>query len=301
MYEITVGGVMLSRSSSSQTRLSPLPHWCVDVLCKGSNGFRSTTTTSIYCPKHAPAADALSIRLEEQQDANHPEGNLLVTCQLKPRDQSYPPIHTFIIKVDQDIVSSSDIPSFIIAPRPDKCTHVTCLGQNGVGSTSLEKTYCPTDADSLIEIQVSEFLDDDNDVMFEVSCHVPREYQPHGGFHSYAITVNNVTWSTHGSTPITIKPVPNSCTTITCEVMNAYGLIAASKTLCPTDNSCPEMQTVEGVLHHESTTAALLTITFILSVAVCVAAAIRRKQLSSPMGCPQPMALCRLNSKSRNL
>ncbi|XP_072172099.1 uncharacterized protein [Diadema setosum] len=281
MYEITVNGVELWRSSSPQTRLSPLPRWCVDVTCKGSNGLRNTTTASIYCPKDAPAADALSMRLQEQQDANHPGGNLLVTCQLKPRDQPYPPIHTFVIKVDQEVVSSSDVSSFIIAPRPDRCKHVTCLGQNGVGSTTVEKTYCPTGDDSVIEIKVSEMLGGD-DVMFAVSCHVPRENQPQAGFHSYVITVNNVTWSTHGSTPITIKPVLNGCTTITCEAMNAYGLIAGSKTLCPTDKFCPEMQTVEGVLHQESTTAALLTIAFILSVAVCVAAVIRRKQLSTP-------------------
>ncbi|XP_072172098.1 uncharacterized protein [Diadema setosum] len=282
MYEITVGGVVLSRSSSPQTRLSPSPRWCVDVSCKGSNGLRNTTTTSIHCPKHAPAADALSIRLHEQQDTNHPGGNLLVSCQLKPRNQPYPPIHTFTIKVDQEIVSSTEVPSFTIAPRPDKCTHVTCLGQNGVGSTSVEKTYCPTGGDDVIDIKVAEHWGDGTDVMFEVSCHVPREYQPQPGVHSFAITVNNVTWSTHGSTPISVKQSPDSCTTITCEGVNEYGSTTTGKTFCPTDKFCPEMETVEGLLHQESTTAALLTIAFILSVAVCVAAVIRRKQLSSP-------------------
>ncbi|XP_072171724.1 uncharacterized protein [Diadema setosum] len=282
MYEITVGGVELSRSPSPQTRLSPPPRWCVDVSCKGSNGLNNTTTASIYCPKHAPAVHALSMRLQEQQDTNHPGGNLLVTCQLKPRDQPYPPIHTFVIKVDQEIVSSSAVPYFIIAPSPDRCAHLTCLGQNGVGSTSVEKTYCPTDGDDVIDIKVAEQWGDGNDVMFAVSCDVPREYQPHPGVHSFAITVNNVTWSIHGSTPISVKQSPDSCTTITCVGANEYGSTTTWKTFCPTDKFCPEMETVEGVLHQESTTAVLLTIAFILSVAVCVAAVIRRKQLSTP-------------------
>ncbi|XP_071500207.1 scavenger receptor cysteine-rich domain-containing protein DMBT1-like [Diadema antillarum] len=142
-YTIAVDNVNISSSSSASTLFAPRPKKCIDVTCSGTNGHDATWARVEHCPKDRPAPGIISI---DYQTLEWEDRTILnITCHVNPADQPFPPIHTFTITADDDLISS-DAPSATFEPSPTTCIDVSCMALNDYGETFKRDTYCPPDS-----------------------------------------------------------------------------------------------------------------------------------------------------------
>ncbi|XP_071501703.1 uncharacterized protein [Diadema antillarum] len=228
-YEIKVGSVTVSNSSSSSFMVSPSPPGCTDVTCIGMNELGSTSTVNEFCPTDPPGEDIITLQIEEQIVAS--EVNLVITCHIEPRDQPTPPINSYEISVDGETISSSSVPSAIVESRPNKCINIMCEGRNRRGSTRSTDLYCFRD--DIIDVQFNERVGENNGKIYTVVCHIDEEYQPTPGIHTFLITADNVTLSSSRSPSTAFTPRANGGTEVSCTGWNDFGSTTATKTFCP--------------------------------------------------------------------
>ncbi|XP_072172361.1 uncharacterized protein [Diadema setosum] len=272
-YEIKVGSVTVSNSSSSSFTVSPSPPGCTDVTCIGMNELGSTSTVNEFCPTDPPGEDIIALQFEEQIVTS--EVNLLITCHIEQRDQPTPPIDSYVISVDGETISSSSVPSAIVESRPDKCVNIMCEGRNRRGSTRSVDLYCFRD--DIIDVQFNERVGENNGKIYTVVCHIDEEYQPTPGIHTFLITADNVTLSSSRSPSTAFTPRADGGTEVSCTGRNDFGSTTATKTFCPSAVEIIAEFQRQGALQRSSTTYALLVVVFFLSVIVCVAYVNRRR------------------------
>ncbi|XP_072171837.1 uncharacterized protein [Diadema setosum] len=277
-YEIQVGSVTVSNSSSSSFTVSPSPPGCTNVTCIGMNELGSTSTVNEFCPTDPPGEDIITLQIEEQIVAS--EVNLEITCHIDPRDQPTPPIDSYEISVDGDTISSSSVPSAIVESRPNKCINIICEGRNRHGSTRSTDLYCFKD--DIIDVQFNERVGENNGKIYTVVCHIDEEYQPTPGIHTFLITADNVTLSSSRSPSTAFTPRADGGTEVTCTGWNDFGSTTATKTFCPSAVEIIAEFQRQGALQRSSTTYALLVVVFFLSVIVCVAYVNRRRAFFPP-------------------
>ncbi|XP_071501698.1 uncharacterized protein [Diadema antillarum] len=236
-YVIKADGVIRSQSSSPTTRLSPRPRWCIELSCEGTNALGSTSSTSIYCPRAPPPNDAIQVEFQESGDLREAGGHvdLTISCEIASHTRPFPPINTYVIKRDSQTLSTSN--SFTLSPRPDRCTNITCIGENDIGSASSVETFCPKHPprDHIIDIEFDEGLDDSGRGTVTISCHVNEIDQPFPALERYEIKVGSVTVSNSSSSSFTVSSSPPGCTDITCIGMNELGSTSTVNEFCPTD------------------------------------------------------------------
>ncbi|XP_072172378.1 uncharacterized protein [Diadema setosum] len=277
-YEIKVGSMTVSNSSSSLFTVSSSPPGCTDVTCIGMNELGSTSTVNEFCLTDPPGEDIITLQIEEQIVAN--EVNLVITCHIEPRDQPTPPIDSYEISIDGETISSSSVSSAIVESRPNKCINIMCEGRNRRGTTRSTDLYCFRD--DIIDVQFNERVGENNGKIYTVVCHIDEEYQPTPGIHTFLITADNVTLSSSRSPSTAFTPRADGGTEVSCTGWNDFGSTTATKTFCPLAVEIIAEFQRQGALQRPSTTYALLVVVFFLSVIVCVAYVNRRRTFFPP-------------------
>ncbi|XP_072172382.1 uncharacterized protein [Diadema setosum] len=278
MYEIKVGSVTVSNSSSSSFTVSPIPPGCTSVTCIGMNELGSTSTVNEFCPTDPPREDIITLQIEEQIVAS--EVNLVITCHIELHDRPTPPIDSYEISVDGETISSSSVPSAIVESRPNKCVNIMCEGRNKRGSTRSMDLYCFRD--DIIDVQFNEGVGENNVKIYTVICHIDEEYQPTPGIHTFLITADNVTLLSSRSPSTAFTPRADGGTEVSCTGWNDFGSTTATKTFYPSAVEIIAGFQRQGALQRSSTTYALLVVVFFLSVIVCVAYVNRRRAFFPP-------------------
>ncbi|XP_072182170.1 uncharacterized protein [Diadema setosum] len=238
-YTISADNVNISSSSSAYTLFAPRPNKCINVTCSGTNGHGATSARVEYCPKDRPSPGIISIdyqtlELEDQTILN-------ITCRVNPADQPFPPIHTFTITADDDVISS-DAPSATFEPSPTTCIDVSCMALNDYGETFKRDSYCPPDsgseprppADNILTIETHEIRGEGNQVTLIINCHVALADQPYPHLHTYEIIADNITLSNSSCASGILRNRPDRCINITCFGTNGLGPTSTHVTHCPT-------------------------------------------------------------------
>ncbi|XP_072172360.1 uncharacterized protein [Diadema setosum] len=269
-YEIKVGRATVSNSSSSSFVLSPRPPSCTDVTCTGINELGSTFTVQEFCPTDPPADNIIDLQIEEQNAGR----DLLITCHIEPHDQPTFPIDSYLISVDGETISSSNVQSAIVESRPKRCMNIECRGRNRYGSAHATDLYCFRD--DIIDVQFNERVGENNGKIYTVVCYIDEEYQPTPGIHTFLITADNVTLSSSRSPSTTFTPRVDGGTEVSCTGWNDFSSTTATKTFHPSAEIIAEFQH-QGALHRLSTTYVLLVVMFLLSVIIFVAFVNRRR------------------------
>ncbi|XP_071499607.1 scavenger receptor cysteine-rich domain-containing protein DMBT1-like [Diadema antillarum] len=229
-YTIGTETTTLSSSSCASAILSPRPNACIELTCSATNGIGTTSATLTHCPQDRPAEDIISVEFETQEDDDD-EPSLNITCHVDQENQPFPPINTFLVAVDDSIISDSASPMVTIDPRPNECINVVCTGMNEYGETEATKTYCPTQSEpgpeqpgsNILRIQTTEIRGEGNLVTLIITCHVDLSDQPYPHLHTYTITADNDTLSSSSCASAILSPLPNACINVTCSATNGIG------------------------------------------------------------------------------
>ncbi|XP_071488117.1 uncharacterized protein [Diadema antillarum] len=287
-YTIGTETTTLSSSSSASAILSPRPNACIELTCSATNGIGTTSTTLTHCPRDQPSEGIISVEFETQEDDDD-EPSLVITCHVDPEDQPFPPINTYLIAVDDSIISDSSSPTKTIDPRPNSCINVVCTGINEYGETAATKTYCPTQskpgpeqpASNILTIQTTEIRGEGNLVTLIITCHVDLSDQPYPHLHTYTIAADNDTLSSSSCASAILSPLPDACINVTCSATNGIGDSLSWMEHCrtKTPSGGPIASPHRGALQKSSTTYALLVVIFILSVITCFTVLMKRKNV----------------------
>ncbi|XP_072176371.1 uncharacterized protein [Diadema setosum] len=248
-YRIQVGNEVVSESSSSSIMLSPRPKrafytYCRDVTCRGSNDLGATTTVREYCPSDPPGQNIISLQFEEQKAGD--KVNLLITCHIRPRDQTTSPIETYEILVNRESISLSRDPFVTLTSHPDKCLNITCKGRNRHGSTNSTDRFCYTGppSDDTISIKFS-----DAPSFVEIECHVTPANQPVPAINSYEIKADNVS-IVRSTTPYSrLAPRPRRCVEVSCTGTNGLGETTTIATYCPKEPPLSDVIDIQFLEH----------------------------------------------------
>ncbi|XP_072176361.1 uncharacterized protein [Diadema setosum] len=285
-YTIGTETTTLSSSSCASAILSPRPNACIELTCSATNGIGTTSATLTHCPNDRPDEDIISVEFEIRGDD---EPNLVITCLVDPEDQPFPPINTYLIAVEDNVISDSASPTVTIDPQANTCINVVCTGINEYGETEMTKTYCPSKTESgpeqpgsnILRIQTTEIRAEGNLVTLIITCHVDLSDQPYPHLHTYTITADNDTLSSSSCASTILFPLPDTCINVTCSATNGFGDTLSWIVHCRAEIlfggpiACPHRR----VLQQSSTTYALLVVVFILSVITCLTVLMKRKSV----------------------
>ncbi|XP_072180041.1 uncharacterized protein [Diadema setosum] len=285
-YTIGTENTTLSTSSSGSAILSPRPNACIELQCSATNGIGTTSATLTHCPRDKPAEELISVEFETQEDDDD-EPSLIITCHVDPEDQPFPPINTYLIAVDDNVISDSASPTVTIDPQTNTCIDVVCTGINEYGETEASKTYCPTQPEpgpeqplgNILRIETTEIRGEGNLVTLIITCHVDLSDQPYPHLHTYTITADNETLSSSSCASAILSPLPDDCINVTCSATNGIGDTLSWMEHCRAEipTGSPIASPHRGVLQQSSTTYALLVVIFILSVITCLTVLMKRK------------------------
>ncbi|XP_072176359.1 uncharacterized protein [Diadema setosum] len=285
-YTIGTETTTLSSSSSGSAILSPRPNACIELTCSATNGIGTTSATLTHCPQDKPPEGIISVEFETLEDD---EPSLVITCHVDPEDQPFPPINTYLIAVDDSVISDSASPTVTIAPRPNECIDVVCTGMNEYGETEATKTYCPTQSEpgpeqpgsNILGIQTTEIRGEGNLVTLIITCHVDLSDQPYPHLHTYTISADNDTLSSSSCASAILSPLPDACINVTCSATNGIGDTLSWMEHCRTETPSggPIASPRQGALQKSSTTYALLVVIFILSIITCLTVLMKRKNV----------------------
>ncbi|XP_072177037.1 uncharacterized protein [Diadema setosum] len=285
-YTIGTETTTLSSSSSGSAILSPRPNACIELTCSATNGIGTTSATLTHCPRDKPPERIISVSFETQEAA---ETSLIITCQVDPADQPFPPINTYLIAVDDSVISDSASPTVTIDAQPNTCIDVVCTGINEYGETEMTKTYCPPQLEAgpeqpgsnILRIQTTEIRGEGNLVTLIITCHVDLSDQPYPHLHTYTITADNDTLSSSSCASAILSPLPDACINVTCSATNGIGDTLSWMEHCRTEipSGGPIASPHRRVLQQSSTTYALLVVVFILSIITCFTVLVKRKNV----------------------
>ncbi|XP_072177040.1 uncharacterized protein [Diadema setosum] len=285
-YTISTETTTLSSSSSGSAILSPRPNACIELTCSATNGIGTTSATLTHCPRDKPPERIINVGFETQEDD---EPSLVITCHVDPEDQPFPPINTYLIAVDDSIISDSASPTVTIDPQPNTCIDVVCTGINEYGETEMTKTYCPPQLEAgpeqpgsnILRIETTEIRGEGNLVTLIITCHVDLSDQPYPHLHTYTITADNDTLSSSSCASAILSPLPDACINVTCSATNGIGDTLSWMEHCRTEipSGGPIASPHRRVLQQSSTTYALLVVVFILSIITCFTVLVKRKNV----------------------
>ncbi|XP_072177043.1 uncharacterized protein [Diadema setosum] len=285
-YTIGTDSTTLSSSSSGSAILSPRPNACIGLTCSATNGIGTTSATLTHCPRDKPPERIINVGFETQEAA---EQSLIITCHVDPEDQPFPPINTYLIAVDDNVISDSASPTVTIDPQPNTCIDVVCTGINEYGETEMTKTYCPSQPEAgpeqpgsnILRIQTTEIRGEGNLVTLIITCHVELSDQPYPHLHTYTITADNDTLSSSSCASAILSPLPDGCINVTCSATNGIGDTLSWMEHCQTETPSggPIASPHRRVLQQSSTTYALLVVIFILSIITCFTVLVKRKNV----------------------
>ncbi|XP_072173867.1 uncharacterized protein [Diadema setosum] len=284
-YTIGIENTTLSSSSSASAILSPRPNACIELTCSATNGIGTTSATRTHCPRDKPSEEIISVEFETLEDDDEP--SLIMTCHVDPEDQPFPPIDTYLIAVDDSIISDSASPTVTIDPQPNVCIDVVCTGINEYGETEATETYCPSQPDpgpeqpigNILKIETTEIRGERNVVTLIITCHVDLSDQPYPHLHTYTITADNDTLSSSSCASAILSPLPDDCINVTCSATNGVGDALSWMKYCRTKIAPegPIASPRRGFLQKSSTTYVLLVVIFILSIITCLTVFMKRK------------------------
>ncbi|XP_071488118.1 uncharacterized protein [Diadema antillarum] len=285
-YTIGTETTTLSSSSCASAILSPRPNACIELTCSATNGIGTTSTTLTHCPRDKPSQGIISVEFETRGDDQR---SLVISCHVDPEDQPFPPINTYLIAVDDSVISESASLTVTIDPRPNECINVVCTGINGYGETEATKTYCPTQSEpgpeqpgsNILTIQTTEIRGEGNLVTLIITCHVDLSDQPYPHLHTYTITADNDNLSSSSCASAILSPLPDGCINVTCSATNGIGDTLSWMEHCreETPGGGPIASPHRGALQKSSTTYALLVVIFILSIITCFTVLMKRKNV----------------------
>ncbi|XP_072173866.1 uncharacterized protein [Diadema setosum] len=288
LYTYTIGteNTTLSSSSSASAILSPRPNACIELKCSATNGIGTTSATRVHCPQDQPSEGIISVEFETQEDDDD-EPSLIITCHVDPEDQPFPPINTYLIAVDDSVISDSASSTVTIDPQPNTCIDVVCTGINEYGETEATKTYCPPQSEfgpqqpgsNILRIQTTEIRRKGNLVTLIITCHVDLSDQPYPHLHTYNITADNVILSSSSCASAILSPLPDDCINVTCSATNGVADTLSWIKHCRTEtfSEGPIASPFQEFLQKSSTTYVLLIVIFILSIITCLTVLMKRK------------------------
>ncbi|XP_071503320.1 uncharacterized protein [Diadema antillarum] len=285
-YTIGTENTTLSSSSSASAILSPRPNACIELTCSATNGIGTTSATRRHCPRDKPSEGIISVEFETLEDDDD-EPSLIIICHVDPEDQPFPPINTYLIAVDDSIISDSASPTVTIDPQPNTCIDVVCTGINEYGEIEATKTYCPSQPEpvpeqpvgNILRIETTEIRGEWNLVILIITCHVDLSDQPYPHLHTYTITADNDTLSSSSCASAILSPLPDDCINVTCSATNGVGDTLSWMKHCRTKipPGGPIASPQQGFLQKSSTTYVLLIAIFVLSIITCLTVLIKRK------------------------
>ncbi|XP_072173870.1 uncharacterized protein [Diadema setosum] len=285
-YTIVTENTTLSSSSSASAILSPRPNACIELACSATNGIGTTSATRTHCPRDQPAEAIISVEFETLEDDDD-EPSLIITCHVDPEDQPFPSINTYLIAVDDSIISNLASPTVTIDPQPNTCIDVVCTGINEYGETGATKTYCPPQPEpvpeqpigNILRIETTEIRGEWNLVTLIITCHVDLSDQPYPHLHTYTITADNDTLSSSSCASAILSPLPDGCINVTCSATNGVGDTLSWMKHCRTKipPEGPIASPFQEFLQKSSTTYVLLIVIFILSIITCLTVLMKRK------------------------
>ncbi|XP_071503322.1 uncharacterized protein [Diadema antillarum] len=286
-YTIGTENTTLSSSSSASAILSPRPNACIELTCSATNGIGTTSATRTHCPQDMPSEGIISVEFETQEDDDDDEISLIIICHVDPEDQPFPPINTYLIAVDDSVISNSSSPTVTIDPHPNTCIDVVCTGINEYGETEATKTYCPPQTEpgpeqpvgNILRIETTEIRGEWNLEALFITCHVNISDQPYPHLHTYNITANDNTLSSSSCASAILSPLPDGCINVTCSATNRVGDTLSWMKHCRTKipPGGPIASPFQGFLQKSSTTYVLLIVIFILSIITCLTVLMKRK------------------------
>ncbi|XP_072173869.1 uncharacterized protein [Diadema setosum] len=285
-YTIGTENTTLSSSSSASAILSPRPNACIELTCSATNGIGTTSATRTHCPRDKPSEGIISVEFETQEDDDD-EPSLIITCHVDPEDQPFPPINTYLIAVDDSIISDSASPTVTIDPQPNTCIDVVCTGINEYAETEATNIYCPPQPEpvpeqpvgNILRIETAEIRGEWNLVTLIITCHVDLSDQPYPHLHTYTITADNDTLSSSSCASAILSPLPDDCINVTCSATNGVGDTLSWMKHCRTKipPEGPIANPFQEFLQKSSTTYVLLIVIFILSIITCLTVLMKRK------------------------
>ncbi|XP_071493159.1 uncharacterized protein [Diadema antillarum] len=285
-YTIRIENTILSSSSSASAILSPRPNACIELTCSATNGIGTTSATRTHCPQDKPSEGVISVEFETQENDEY-EPSLIITCHVDPEDQPFPPINTYLIAVEDNVISDSASPTVTIDPQPTTCIDVVCTGINEYGETEATKTYCPPQTEpgpeqpvgNILRIETTEIRGKWNLVTLIITCHVNISDQPYPHLHTYTITADKDTLSSSSCASAILSPLPDDCINVTCSATNGVGDTLSWMEHCrkETFSEGPIASPFQEFLQKSSTTYVLLIVIFILSIITCLTVLMKRK------------------------